>query len=288
MSQGALHAQVAHRQAYQAPRAGESPAMPKQRTIPAHVRRRDDRSLVMAHRGASRLFNENTWAAVDAALRMGADGVEIDVRRSADAVPVLAHDPNLQRTHGERVVIAQQAAEHLPVPTLKSVLGLLAEHHPGILLDLELKSHREPLGTVPPDQLGQIIDEAGWKGPTVVTSFDTHTVRKYSRDGWTTGLLEGERHLRAPTAENLLAQYEPDILCLRDPGHYKAVREAVHDAGAALWVWTLNRPARIKVARRFKVDAILTDVPDQALELLNGTVTASTPHARGADEAAGS
>jgi glycerophosphoryl diester phosphodiesterase len=240
----------------------------RRREIPQYIKRRDDRPLVMAHRGASRYHEENTWTAIDAALEMGADGIEIDVRRTGDGVPVLAHDPHLARTHGERIIIADQTAAALPLPRLETILRQLAEKWPKVLLDLELKSHKEPLGTLQPDKLGQIIDDAGWKGPTIITSFDTRTVRSYAREGWTTGLLEGERHLRAPTAASLLAQYEADILALRDPGHYRSVREAVHDAGAALWVWTLNRSARIKVARRFQVDAILTDVPDHAFDVL--------------------
>ncbi len=252
--------------------------MQKKRTAPEHVLRQDDRPRIMAHRGASRHFKENTWAAIDSALEMGADGVEIDVRRSADGIAVLSHDPDLRRTRGERVVIADQSANLLPVPTLESVLVLMAKKWPRALLDIELKIHKEPLGTLPPHRLGEIIDRAGWRGPTIVTSFDTRTVRNYARDGWTTGLLEGERHLRAATAASLLAQYEADVLALRDPGHYRSVRDAVHNAGAAFWVWTLNRTARIKVARRFLVDAILTDVPDHArsiVELPPPTATAA-------------
>lgn len=257
-------------------------SMRKRRTAPEHVLRQDDRPLIMAHRGASRLFPENTWAAIDAALEMGADGVEIDVRRAADGVPVLSHDPDLRRTRGERVVIADQSATLLPVPTLESVLTLMADKWPRRLLDIELKIHKEPLGTVLPHRLGEIIDRAGWRGPTIITSFDTRTVRGYALDGWTTGLLEGERHLRAATAASLLAQYEADVLALRDPGHYRSVREAVHNAGAAFWVWTLNRTARIKVARRFQVDAILTDVADHARSIVEHP--ASAPAATGSGE----
>lgn len=223
----------------------------------------------MAHRGASRLHPENTWPAIDAALEMGAHGVEIDVRRSADEVAVLSHDPDLGRTRGERVILANQPAASLPVPTLESIVSRLAEKWPDVILDIELKIHKEPLGTLPPDRLGEILDDAGWRGQTVVTSFDTPTVRRYVREGWTTGLLEGERHLHEETAASLLAQYECDILAVRDPGHYRRLRDAVGQLGAALWVWTLNRPGRLKVARRFQVDAVLTDVPDRALEVLH-------------------
>ncbi|TMK20451.1 MAG: glycerophosphodiester phosphodiesterase, partial [Actinobacteria bacterium] len=47
---------------------------------------------VIGHRGAAALGPENTIAAVEAGLAAGADGVEIDVRRTADGVVVLMHD----------------------------------------------------------------------------------------------------------------------------------------------------------------------------------------------------
>ena len=47
------------------------------------------------HRGASAAERENTLAAFDTARRMGADGVELDVRRTADGALVVAHDPLL-------------------------------------------------------------------------------------------------------------------------------------------------------------------------------------------------
>lgn len=57
-----------------------------------------NRPLNIAHRGASYDAPENTLAAFDLALRLGADGIELDVRLSADGVPVVIHDATLDRT----------------------------------------------------------------------------------------------------------------------------------------------------------------------------------------------
>src|SRR5271169_2602058 len=54
--------------------------------------------LNIGHRGASGEAPENTLAAFDLALRQGADGIEFDVRLSSDGVPVVIHDPRLERT----------------------------------------------------------------------------------------------------------------------------------------------------------------------------------------------
>src|SRR3954469_14433888 len=52
--------------------------------------------LVLGHRGASAAAPENTVAAFARARELGADGVELDVRRSADGVLVVHHDPDLR------------------------------------------------------------------------------------------------------------------------------------------------------------------------------------------------
>ena len=54
--------------------------------------------LVVAHRGASSTHPENTLASFEAALALGAPVLELDVRLSADGIPVVLHDPDLSRT----------------------------------------------------------------------------------------------------------------------------------------------------------------------------------------------
>jgi glycerophosphoryl diester phosphodiesterase len=54
--------------------------------------------LIMAHRGYSHVAPENTIAAIEAAIAEGLDYVELDVRLTADGVPVLMHDGTIDRT----------------------------------------------------------------------------------------------------------------------------------------------------------------------------------------------
>jgi len=61
------------------------------------VARRRAGTPVICHRGAAEFGIENTLAAYEAALRLGADGVEIDLRRTRDGVLVLFHDDMLDR-----------------------------------------------------------------------------------------------------------------------------------------------------------------------------------------------
>src|SRR5436305_5677398 len=97
----------------QARRLVVSPAMPA-------------RPLVLAHRGASRRAPENTIEAFRLARELGADGVELDVRRTSDGVLVLSHDPVIE---GFGLVV-EHPFEHLRaerplVPTLEEAFDAL-------------------------------------------------------------------------------------------------------------------------------------------------------------------
>jgi glycerophosphoryl diester phosphodiesterase len=98
------------------------------------------RTLRLAHRGDWRVAPENTLAAFRAALGAPAcDGLEFDVRVSADGIPVVCHDETLDRVQGraDRVdSLTADAMSRFDVPTLAEVLEL-AGRRP--FLDVELK-----------------------------------------------------------------------------------------------------------------------------------------------------
>ena len=98
------------------------------------------RILRLAHRGDSRRAPENTLAAFLAALSIPAcDGLEFDVRLSADGVPVIYHDATLERVHGRSEwveTLPSAALGALGVPTLGEVLATVG---PRPFLDVELK-----------------------------------------------------------------------------------------------------------------------------------------------------
>ena len=78
--------------------------------------------MVVAHRGASAAYKENTLEAFAAAREHGAGGLELDVRRSADDVLVVHHDAHL----GDGRLISELSASELPdwLPTLAEVLDM--------------------------------------------------------------------------------------------------------------------------------------------------------------------
>ena len=101
---------------------------------------------VLAHRGDHRRAPENTLTAFAAAFAIqGVDGLELDVRGSADGVAVVLHDASLTRVQGRRIRASRLTAGELAahgVPTLAAVLGACPAE---AFLDVELK---EDLGEV--------------------------------------------------------------------------------------------------------------------------------------------
>jgi len=111
---------------------------------------------LVAHRGYSRHYPENTLVALDAAIAAGARYVEIDVQLSADRVPMLFHDRNLDRLCRAEGSIHQFTREQLrqfrvsefdrfgykfaqvAIPTLAEFGALLAKH-PTVTAFIELK-----------------------------------------------------------------------------------------------------------------------------------------------------
>lgn len=115
----------------------------------------NDRAKVtlLAHRGASHAAPENTLAAFARALGdEGADGLECDVRLSADGVPVVFHDNDLMRMTGAAGKLEATPAAELarllvagqePLPTLADLVVFLAQR-PSTIINVELKPSPRP------------------------------------------------------------------------------------------------------------------------------------------------
>src|SRR5207249_3543712 len=98
------------------------------------------RPLVFAHRGGSALAPENTIAAFDNGLRLGADGLELDVRLSRDAVVVVHHDARLDRTTTLRGPIAGRSADELARASVPALAEVLARYRDARII-IEMKEN---------------------------------------------------------------------------------------------------------------------------------------------------
>lgn len=226
-------------------------------------------TAVVAHRGAHHGVRENTLAAMAAALALGVDGVEFDVRPSADGALVVHHDPVL----GGRAVSHTPRAD-LPgwVPTLAEVL----EATRSVTAHVEVKNSRDP-GEVVYDGSGALvaavlgeIAAAGLERTPVVSCFDLATCARVRAAGapvrvaW---LVEGGALEGALTRAHVL---ELDAV---NP-HWRAVDAAgaarARELGLELNVWTVNRARDLEAMVELGVASVITDEPARALALVAG------------------
>src|SRR6185295_10688129 len=184
--------------------------------------------ILLAHRGASTLFRENTLEAYAAAMDYGADGCEVDVRRSADGVFVMFHDDMLdhltdgfgevediccadllalrpQRIHG-------MAMSRARPPTFAALLVLARQR--AMLLHLDVK--RPGLD----DDIARILEETDMWDHVVAVNTETlpklltHPKLKLLR--YKSGVYESRRDWDPSAVQAALAR-PGQILILEDP-----------------------------------------------------------------------
>ena len=89
----------------------------------------DESSVIVAsHRGDWRNFPENSLAAIDNAIKMGVDIVELDVQRTKDGHLILMHDPKLDRTTTGKGAIADTTLAYIKTLKLKNGCAIRTIH----------------------------------------------------------------------------------------------------------------------------------------------------------------
>jgi len=225
--------------------------------------------LILAHRGASHAAPENSFAAFDLALDEGADGFELDVRLTRDGVPVVMHDRDLLRTTGKAGLVDLLTAREIeayriddaPVPTLAAVFD---RYKGRALFDVELKSwDAEQPGLV--RAVHEAARRAGVLDDVLVTSFDPFACAAWRETGGLAGLLVGA----APGPEEAaLAAASFDALLPPAVDLTAETAMAALNAGALLYVWTVNDPAVARDALALGAHGVITDEPRRIRDAL--------------------
>lgn len=219
-------------------------------------------TLVIAHRGVADNSTENTLAAFSAAIEVGADMVEFDVRRARGGEMIAFHDSNIAGVPlGEltRKQIADSIGEE---PALLSDIVKLCAGK--IMLDIELKED----GYV--GDVMDVVSSASMVDQVIVTSFLPAAVAEAKRliPSVKTGLLVGSGSARAylgtrikelypvQTAKKIEADYIAPHQLLAKYGMLKRAWAA----GFPCLVWTVNSEEQIRaLAADRRVAGIITD-----------------------------
>jgi glycerophosphoryl diester phosphodiesterase len=223
---------------------------------------------VIAHRGASAYALENTAPALELALEQGADVLEVDIRLTADGVPVLLHDETLRRTTGDERPIAAVTRDELarlPDPVRPLLLEDAFEHLGGrarFLLDL--KDPRTELV----DAVVACVRRARVAEDVRIQAFGRPGLRLVRRAHPTIALAQLYPALM-PSAfvRRDLGRAERLVAAIGPHGDTvdAALVQAAHRRGLRVQPWTVNDPAEMDRLVALGVDGLITDAPDLAL-----------------------
>jgi glycerophosphoryl diester phosphodiesterase len=226
-------------------------------------------TTVLAHRGCTHGFLENTLDAFAEAHRLGADGVELDVRLTVDGGLAVHHDAEIP---GLGVIGALGVAD-LPahVPLLADALAVCD----GMVVNVEIKNAPQDPGWDPGEAVAALtaaaIGEAGWTDRVLVSSFQGPTLLAVQAAdprlalGVLWGFAVDPGRALAEAVEAGFAAVHPFVSSVDS----ELVGRA-HSAGLAINVWTVNAPEDLRAMAAWGVDAVITDRLDDALAIAGG------------------
>jgi glycerophosphoryl diester phosphodiesterase len=223
--------------------------------------------LVIAHRGASGAKPENTVAAFREAARLGADMVELDVRRTADGALAVHHDAHIADLGA--IVELRRADLPASVPTLAEALDACA----GMGVNIEIKN--SPLdpdydeGDAVAGAVAGLVVARRQQSQVIVSSFNLASVDAVHAASpriptalLTVPVLDQSWAIAIAAERGHVAWH---------PHHTSVTADLVTDARAAglrVNTWTVDDPARMLELAALGVDGIVTNLPDVALATL--------------------
>nr|NNM91202.1 glycerophosphodiester phosphodiesterase [Bacilli bacterium] len=237
---------------------------------------------IIAHRGASAIAPENTMAAFEAAILLGADGIELDVHQTKDGVLVVMHDETVDRTTQGRGRIIDMTYDEIAildagyrhssayigekVPKLSDVLEHLQTTN--LLLNIELKTDQIHYEGIEASAL-TLVKAIGMFEKTIFSSFYHPSLKVLQGMDATVQiamLCPLHRPVHAKEAKAFGAQaIHPDArLMLNRSYSEEAKREGIH-----LRPYTVDEPHHIQALYALHVDAVITNKPDIARQAIS-------------------
>ena len=231
------------------------------------------RPKIYAHRGASVDFPEHTRAAYEAAIHQGADGFECDVRLTKDSIPILWHDPTMERMAGFTGDIAalrfSEIHERYPqVMLFTDFLEMAITFKKDLAIETK---HPVPTGRkiettildVISNYESQIVDS----GIEIsFMSFSWLAIESLCRTQRrnTVMLLDGRRgrFLEHRSSAKTLG---PSIEMIKERPE---MITDVKNQGKRLFIWTVDQPGDVEFCAANGIDVIITNKPAQARKVL--------------------
>lgn len=223
-------------------------------------------SIIIAHRGASGLYPENTLLSFRTAIEMGAEWIELDTQLVEDEL-VVFHDERLERTTDGKGYLSQCGYSELrqldagrgeQVPTLREVLELAAGR-PQVNIELKGPKTAEPVAEL----LLQLFGE-NLLGPddVLASSLRIDELKRFQQ------LMPQVRcapvyEVLPEELERVLQEITPWSLNLSKSLITKEVIALAKQHSSKVLAWTVNDVTEAERLFRLGVDGIFTDYPER-------------------------
>ncbi|UGA56608.1 glycerophosphodiester phosphodiesterase family protein [Vibrio sp. VB16] len=232
--------------------------------------------MIVGHRGAAALAPENTLAGITKAAEVGIHWIEIDTQLTADNVPVIFHDENLERCTNGTGKLASLTLDELKqldagswfgksfrnetIPTLEEALQTCLDND--LNMNLELKIHHNEQVALLAEKVAEIIKFFGFPyDRLLLSSFSLSALelcqsllpeirRGYITEEKSIDYLDNVRPL------DLYSVHVDQKILTSD------MAKSITDEGYVLNIWTLNDPEKITTFTQMKVKNIITDNPE--------------------------
>ena len=224
--------------------------------------------LIYAHRGASAIHPENTLRAFQHALAVGADGIELDIHATADGIPVVIHDRDVERTtdgagYVDEMPLARlqsfDAGDGERVPTLAEVLALVSD---AAQLDIEIKGAGVERAVL---EVLAAYPAVTW----AISSFAWDSLRTVRRLDPAAEVWPLAHHVDDALIAIAAELASPAVSLFT--GAYTAENAArLREAGLRVVVWTVNDPREARRVADLGAFALCTDDP-QGISSPDGT-----------------
>ena len=233
---------------------------------------REDREIIMGHRGSPALITENTISSFQKALEQGVDGVELDIRLSKDGKVVIFHDEDLMRLAGRKERVLDLPLEDLrkiklkkikdqtedaTIPALDDIIPLLPRMR---VINIEIKSEKlyEDLKIL--DHLASFIAKTDISSKCIVSSFNPYLLyklkKKYPK------IIQGFLYSGyKPLVYNLfwMLLCRPDNLHINHRAINPFIRWWAKHKGLYINVYTVNDCDTYHSLQQSKLDGIFSD-----------------------------
>ncbi len=244
-------------------------------------------TLIIAHRGNSGPAPENTRVAIEQAIELEVDLVEVDVSLSRDGVPVLIHGPRLERTTNGKGKVGQMTFDQLkaldagswkgaqfagePILSLREGLEHIRDR---IIVNLDIKT---PKATMPVLELVRVMKMRDQVVITGCTRPCVKTVRRIAPqlpvllnlDRWLNHLAYiGPKPAFRSCCVALARSAGADGINISHHFVDPELVEAAHRQGLSLWTWTVDEQERVEALVGQGVDSISTNWPARMLQHL--------------------